>query len=624
MIIGIAWSLWFKKKFSSSLAPAYMTHILFVLLSGLVLKKLSIGIYVGVVFATVFLVVYFFKHKLKPAATFWNIMLNEGGMVFTTFYLFCFILNFKKCFISWDEFSHWGMFLKESLRLDCLYCMSPLSFSHKDYVPAMTLFETIWCKLSFRYAESDVYRAIQAFMFSMLMPLSEYFGVNNLEDLKGIRNTKANKRFIKFTSIVIIFLIPLLFNTSNAFYFYHSIYCDIALGILLYWCVFEVYKNTIHNIYTDIILTIGISVLVLTKQTAMALIPLVIGLILFKFIGLSKWRGKGKPWFIIIPMTIVPSVLWIWFNTFVKNYMDGLDGRQSYGGMKLSSIKEVFTNPQHSTISYLKVLKNAYIDAIIHRDILIHGSYAVVIIFIVISFVIITQFVNDKDKKISIIIAGIWTGACSIYYALLMYFLYATAFSEYEVKKLASYERYMNTFVLAAIFLLLAVYYDSQIWKNHIRGLYFVLLFMVLDLSFLHVSAFDQMLPGNITRDIEKMRPYTNCASEIVNSTASDSGIYIIKRGDNGDFLFRQRYYCSPRRIGGGSIGPMVDEGDIFSKDISVAELVETLSDYDYIYFSDLDEAFQSKYSDAFEDPSKMVSGHLYKITCVDSKVRLE
>ncbi len=625
MIIGTAWSLWFKKKFSSSLAPSYLTHILVVLLSGLIFKRLSIGIYGGFVIAIAMLFFYVLKNKKTHKLTLDEIrkgiskIWNDGGFVFTVFYVFCFLMNSNKRFVSWDEFSHWGMFLKESIRLDSLYCMSPLNFAHKDYVPAVTLFESIWCKLSFRYAEPDVYRGIQIFMFSMLLPMFERFDLYSLK----LCNSRLSKRLFQLGSVIIVLLVPLIFNTSNAFFFYHSIYCDIAVGIVFYWCLYEAYRKYDNALYSFLVLTIGISVLVLSKMTAMALMPLVIALFAIKFVIFPENRGSRKNCVFFIPIIAVPVALWMWFNSFVTKHMGEQQGTQSYGGMKISSVKEVFTNPENSAITYLKQVKDAYTNAIIHRDILIHGSYVVAILFIVIAFFALTAFLTNEAQKKSVALVGIWTLAAGIYYALLMYFLYATAFSEHEATGLASYERYMNSFVIAALLLLIAVYYDSEIWKDHIKGFYLILIFMTMDLAFLHVGAFDQVLPGNITHDDEIVKAYTDSASIIMNTTADDDSIYIVKRGDNGDFIWHQRYYCSPRTIGGGSIGPMMYEGDIWSSDIEVDALVETLKDYEYIYFLELDEAFLTKYADAFDDPTQLIYGQIYRITDVDSKVKL-
>ena len=106
-------------------------------------------------------------------------------MVLCYFLCFFFLIKFSKRFWAWDEFSHWGVFLKETLRLDSLYCTSPLTIAHKDYVPAITLFETIWCKLSFRYNKADAYRAIQIFMFSLMMPMFD-----KLNELSHNKNCK--------------------------------------------------------------------------------------------------------------------------------------------------------------------------------------------------------------------------------------------------------------------------------------------------------------------------------------------------------------------------------------------------------------------------------------------------
>lgn len=308
----------------------------------------------------------------------------------------------------------------------------------------------------------------------------------------------------------------------------------------------------------------------------------------------------------------------------MDRYVENTGSGQSYDGMKISSLKEVFATAQDSTISYLDEVKNIYVDAIIHRDILIHGSYVVAILFIVIAFFVLACFTNNSLKKRKIIFSGIWTLGAGIFYGMLMYFLYCTAFSEYEAVRLASYERYMNSFVITILFFLLATYYDSDIWKKHIKGYYVLLTFLITDLAFLHINAFDQVLPGNIMRDKEKVSVYTNNADVIIENTNDDSSIYIVKRGDNGDFLWHQRYYCNPRTIGGGSIGPMVDEGDIWSSDLTIEEFVSIVENYDYIYFCGLDEVFISKYSEAFKDPSKIVDGKIYKVVDADSKIKLE
>ena len=630
MLLGIVWSACTKKKFYNSLAPAYMLHILLVLISGLVFKRLSVGLYGGIILTAIAGIIIIAKNRnnitLNSIYSFGRKLWDGGVFIFLAFYIFCFLTNYNKTFKYWDEFSHWGMFLKECLRLDSLYCMSPLTFAHKDYVPAITLFETIWCKLSGRYVEADVYRAIQIFMFSLLMPAFERISEYIAPKIKNRNNKIAifRSRLFELGAVLMVLLIPLLFNTSNAFYFYHSIYCDVAVGILFFWCVFEAYREQDDFKYHLLSITIGMSILVLSKMTSMALLPLVIIMLFMKIIFFSKEKIKTKHCVLMIATMVVPVAIWLWFNKFVDRYVENTGGSQSYDGMKLSSLLEVFADPQNSAISYLSDVKNAYVDAIIHRDILIHGSYVTAILFIVIAFWILAIFTNGSINRKKLIFTGFWTLGAGLFYAMLMYFLYCTAFGEYEAVRLASYERYMNSFVISVLFLLLATYYDSNVWKSHRKSYYIILTLLIMDLAFLHVNAFKQVLPGSITLDKETVSIYTQNADVIVENTSDDSRIYIIRRGDNGDYLWHQRYYCNPRTIGGGSIGPRVNEGDIWSSDLTVEQFVSAVSNYDYIFFCGLDEVFIRKYSEAFEDPAQIIDGKIYMLVNDGSKIVLK
>jgi len=98
--------MWSKKNFSSSLAPAFMSHILFVFFSGLIFNRLSLGIYGGIIIAITLGAIYALKNKAFDFKVFINDEWNNGLMIFTFLYIFCFITNQDKKYVSWDEFSH--------------------------------------------------------------------------------------------------------------------------------------------------------------------------------------------------------------------------------------------------------------------------------------------------------------------------------------------------------------------------------------------------------------------------------------------------------------------------------------------------------------------------------------
>ncbi len=616
VMLGSVWSMWSGKKFSSSLAPAFMTHILLIFFSGLIFNRLSIGIYAGIIITFIMFTIYIVKNLISGKNNSVNILnyskdlWNNGLMIFTFLYIFCFITNQDKKFISWDEFSHWGMFLKESLRLDSFYCNSPLYFAHKDYVPSITLFETLWCRLSLRFSESDAYRAIQIFMYAMLLPMFEHF-------------SECKDKLIRFCAVAFVSLVQLIFSTATAFFFYHSIYPDVAVGILFYWCVYEAYRKNNDDGYQLAILTIGLSVLVLSKMTAMALLPLVVVMIIAKHFFISQKRPTAKYCLLMIPAFSIPIALWMAFNKYVENHLGKSGKIQSYGGMSLTSVKDVFFSFGNSPISYLDEVKHAYIDALFHRDVLIHGTYIAIFSTIIILFFFMANYEKNDSNKKKIKFAGIWSLGTGIFHTLLMYFLYATQFDEYEAVHVCSYERYMGALIISLLLFLIAIYYESEIWKTHTKVYYMVVLFLAADLAFLHPEAFDQALPGSITQDDEENAPFTSESSTIINSTTENDKIFIIRRDGSMEHVWKDKYYCSPRVLEGGSIGPDVKEnGDSF--DMSVSEFIETLKKYDYIFFIELDDVFKHKYSEAFYDPSLLESRTIHKIKEIDSKIRLE
>ena len=691
MILGSAWSIMFKKPFFRSLAPAFFSHILLVMISGMLCKRLSVGIFGGIVIAVAVLGFCIVRESkgvwTDTIRAYGKEILNSGGIVFIVFYVLCFILNTNKIFLHWDEFSHWGPFLKESLRLDQLYCMSPVNFAHKDYVPAVTIFETIWCRLGFRYTEPDAYRAIQVFMFSLFMPLfekfymyaSEQFGgdpegsnnspgraasgqtgnsslrksgssqTGNSSSFRAFSNRTAvnaghtgktgreggmketiKHRFLQVGPILLVLMIPLIFHTGKGFCFYHSICCDVVFGVLFYWCLYEAYRDCEDYSYQAIVMGIGLSVFVLCKMTAMALFPVVVVLLIGNALFFSGKRPKAKEWVCLLAAIALPLVLWSWYNHFVDNYVANNGGVQSYDGMKLSSLADVFTDPAKSPIPYLSQVKAAYVDALIHRGILIRNSYLTAMLLITVLFVIIA-FLSESSKRVKIIAAAVLTSGTGVGYALLMYFLYATAFSESEAVNLASYERYMNSFVLAAVIFLVAVYFDSEIWKRFTEGFGWIVVLLAMDLLILHRENLRQIPPGNIAHDEGMVEGYSasysdmqEAASVIMEKTEENESIYIIKRGDMGDYIWRERYYCSPRTIEGGNIGPAVDAGNMWSTDLSPEEFAAALKNFHYIYFAGVDDAFIEKYSSVFDDPSKIKDGAIYRIHDAGAKVGLE
>lgn len=622
VLIGCVWSRAFHKKFRDSLAPAILFQIIIILIFGLTVQRLSLGLYSDILICIILAIIFFHKDAIneKPGTVLANGLKdvwNNGGLIFTIFYVFCIITDYGKMFYSWDEFSHWGMFLKECLRTNRLYCTSPLPFGHKDYVPAVTLFEFAWIKLCRRYHESDVYRSIQVMMFSLILPIFGNFENYALEycknKAKNIQNSMIAHLPEFFGWVLSIILFPLIFNTSNAFFFYHSIYCDFAVGVLTFYALYETYREYNRFSYQVITVTLALTGLVLAKMTSMALFPMIFVLFAVKQIWFSENPVRGKQLLFNLAPLSIPTGLWYIFNRFVHKYIIDTSGIQSYGNMKLSSVKDVFGNATNSSIPYLEDVRRLFINALFSRDILIHGSYAVVLACVVVIILVMGHLSHGLEKR-KIVLMAFWTLAAGVAYAFLMYYLYETQFVEREARVLASYERYMNSFIAAIILMAIAIYFISDIWKRYMKDYCIILAILAFDLTFLHIDTFSQIVPGNLMHDEEQVKLPSEGAERIAAHTSNDSSVFVLKRGDNGDFLVKVRYYCDPRLITGYSVGPAAYDGDVFSWDTTVEQFVTDVSKCDYFYIESLDSAFFEKYAEGIADPSILTNKMLYHV----------
>ena len=625
-LMGFTWSAAFKKKFADSLAPAFMVHILVILLSGLIFNRLSPGMFGWILIVFILLLGIILKEKMSPERI-KNALIQcwkEGLCFFTLFYFFCFISNIGKWFTEWDEFSHWGIFLKETLRLDALYCTSSLPFAHKDYVPAITLFETLWCRLSGRFREADAYRAIQIFMFSMLLPVLERFS-EHCEKKSDGNSLKKRSQFLPCSAFLLVMLVPLLFHTYG-FRFYHSVYCDVVIGLEFFYCVYETFRDDNVLLYQILVLTIAGTVFVLTKMIALALLTMVFALYISKAVLYNSLNYKQKKnCMLFVLIILVPLGFWLWFNRYVDGYVPNTGNIQSFDGIDIANSLNVFFSPAKSSIPYLIALRDKYVQAIWLNMVLIvkYSSYGLTLLILVFLGFVLSFLQVDPQKKMKTRLVSIWLFMAGAVYALLMYYLYATAFSESEAMDLASFVRYMSSFLIMAIYILLAIYFESGIWKKHQRG-YNILLLSVLAALLVFQTDYEQLLPGMFSHDEEMTSDGITNAAQITDYTPEGSRIFFIRRGDDGLFASMQRYYCNPRIVTGSSVGPPTDETDHWSVDLSLEEFVCTLSEYDYLYFDILDEAFLQKYSAVFEDPEQLNNNSIYKITGLNPLITLE
>lgn len=470
--------------------------------------------------------------------------------------------------------------------------------SHKDYVPAVTLFEYLWCKLLLAYSEANAYRGIQMLLVAVVLSVAE--------EIRTCGKTIACTLQYAF-SVFVLMGIPLLFS---AFRFYHTIYEDAIFGILIFYALWMALQDHESVKCRSVSLCIALSVLIMSKMTEDAFVLLIWLFYVWNEQKLGRrfrnhWTWQSLP-------LLGSVVIWLGYNWFVKRYVD-MSGTQSYGGFTPELLAGVILH--NGYIPWQKDVEYSYWKAIVSQGLVGGASFA----FVAGVVMVVLALVRNSDMKKEHTCCRsqetyrqmlVWMVFATASYVLMMCILYDTSFSEYEARKLASFERYMSSWLIMLLYLLATVLLTERI--EHRTN--FALTLITL-LSFVVVADnWWQLLSGveHTELEIDRYEGENNLINFMVDKQES---VLIIERGSNGTMTTELGYYCLPRKIDFSSPGPAVYDRDVWSSDMSPEELQTMIRTYDYVYFIHVDQAFVQKYHGILPKIGQDTEGVLYRVS---------
>lgn len=629
IIMATAYALVFKKKFSESLAPAFFIHILLILFVAMMFHHVSWGIYSGVLLASAVILIkslQLIKKRIPHSSddvknTLNNIYNDTGFIIFLIFYIFIIaISNIGKTLRS-DEIFFWGRFVKETLRIDDLYCCSAYSVAHKDYLPAITLFEVLWCKLSWRVSESDMFRAIQMIQFSMFLPA---VCKNKDSEIHSLQNKKMlGLDFLKTLFVLICFFY------FHDFSFYHSIYKDMVLGITAFYCVYTVYTDYDDEKYRTFILTLSLSVLLLIKMTAIIFLPMVVLYYAVSSVKYNRAKENWRTYALLILLTVaVPLCLWFLVNKYIAHYVS-VSGSQSYKSHSLAELAAAITR---TGLPLWKMqIKDIYLKGLLHETLFMHFSYVFIVTIVAVTLGIIAFLEKNSVRRSKILLADLWVVLAGISYAFFYYYLYSTAFDQEEVSHLAGYSRYMNSYTIVMLLLGFAIFSSKPDKFKSIMILAVDAAFVIL-IPLVHIERIKELSPAFITHEEMRHKNAQEIADKINAKTPEslDTSVFVIAKNMKERPTDQEYNFC------GGEYLNVLDEVIAFYTiprtivcpvpfaDCDIASFINTVSRYEYIYLADPDEDFISRYGEVFADKTAIKAGNLLKVNVKDGKIYSE
>ncbi len=499
--------------------------------------------------------------------------------------------NFK--FSVWDEFSFWGTSIKYIYEAGALPVENS-AMLFKRYPVGQQMFQFFFLK-GFGWSERNVISAQLLLIGSCVLFVAAQF---------------SNKFAGQFCAALTVVFVALFVGFT-----FDNIYADLLLGIL-FAAALAMVLNLESNM-VELVLLSAISV-VLTQIKEMGtlfafiIIVLTAQQIVAKNIFISKcglstfFKKLYFPLFLAI-FAFLGHYAW-------KNHVAGI-------GEAVPPLKHSITQ----LLSGAGLIRlGATLTTFTQKINAVSGAVSLYIVITTISLLL--RF----EIKRALFFAGLILSY--IIYILVLLYLYLFIFSEYEGVRLASFERYDSTFLIAifSIALLDLILEISNKLKDKysITPILFVLFMVVLGSPSLGNGRI-KLSALNIETKLDRAGVYQRCLhlSEILKKHAdSNDKFFYVSQRSNGYDVHVCNYHTVPYQMplyGPWSFGkpdPSIPDDQLYTFDKDLAEILKS---YEWLVIFRSDQEFWSKYGHLFQDDGKELLFGVYRIDKSNDDIKL-
>ncbi len=621
-----------RRRFEQLLPVVLMASALMLYLSGLTGSLLP-GLWAVIGWACllpVCLLVYFLKRRalFNDALT---RLLTPGLGIFLLLYVAVFLLDYRRGLTWWDEYSHWAPMAKETFRLNAFYCSTGSALTmHADYPPVVTLFEYLWCKLSGGYDVTFLYRGLHLLSFSLFCP-----ALSGLEWLAGKERMPRVRTAVQIVlaAVAIVVgcgLVPMECN------FYTSIFNDPILGLLLAFCLGTILFGKTGSAYQLVSLCVGLVFITLTKQIAVFFVALSVAF--FLLIALMEHRRKdtlpriARPelWrslFSTLLLVVVPALFFLSWRVVLR--ANGITAGLEASAIDWRQLPGILTDQSGELFQRLAAInfKAAFFTRALGTQPINLSAFQLLFLFLAV-FLLFGLYARRKEtgiapQRFSCLAAVAVLGGFA--YAGLLLLTYLYHFGAYEGPRLASYERYIGTYILALAGLtVMLILRQFTHWQKTLGGKASV--WMLIAVCGLIVcmppSQCDGLSPSLQAYSLS--RDYTEDYSTLRSSTGEDASILIVAQGDKGLAGYILRYETLPRTVDFISLGQPKYDGDVWTENLRLDAFAARLKGYDYLYLYRTDSEFSTLYGALFPSQTTVMDKQLYAVVQTSQGIVLQ
>ena len=639
-------TLFFKRRFEEVIAPVIFSVIITVYVFGLLFDNLSIGVLLIQAIAAMSIIpLFYWFHKARRNSEAKDkilqhvrqYMLTPGFLCWTIMFVIVFVVYFNKILAGWDEFSHWGLVVKNMFVFDKFGNYSESTTSFRDYPPGTALWQYFTAKVfSRQLGENHIYHAMGWLIISLQASFLKVFSADAVNSSLSVCSPLQNgiikrwgNRLIHcvsdkkvreaFFAMLIIMFVPLLF-TQYIFIYFNSIYVDIILGILFAYILASGFTEKKFDAFFYINLFLSVSVICLTKAIGVFLAAAAL-LIILGF-QLTEWKKEKSPRskLQVILLTLSGILGLIVGKASWSIYLTHTDTPKAWNTKPLT-IASILSLAKGKGQPYQYVTIKNFFKAVFEFPIGIFGTVVGWLTVLIISLIYLRRKLKDRQaaKKITFYVSGCFV--FTLIYVIGLLALYLFTFTEYDAINTAAYNRYLSTALVGTfVFLtvcILAHFFNTVLQLKKPIAL-LCLIFFVFGLS----RQYMRYKKEEVVR-IGFSNTWTSTAESLDFDYQKDK-IYFICQNSNGQEYWFFRYAITPVNTNSGSagsaspwsIGTPYNSEDVWTKNITCEEWQSILvqEKYNYVYLYNVDEQFKSEFGNAFENPEEISSKHIYRV----------
>ena len=452
----LAIALFFVKRFklAAALAPfASIASITLLLIFMGMFNLLVPAVVIVLAFALFSLWYCLIKHRAELRETLGEFFTPGMAFFLAASLLFVIVLSSKHpYFMIWDEFSFWGIAVKNMWLNSKLYTMFTSSMIGVSYPPALPVFSWFMQCVSTVFTEWKVYFAYDILMMSVFTMLFARLKWKNYIAIP----------VLSFTSVAALYI---FWESFEGLKLYSTSYSDVPLGVLFGAALAAWFSSDERKLPRWGVTMLALALLPMAKDTGFAFALVAAAVIAFDMIisrnfpSESLLKRKGKLAKYAYAALLFAAVL-ISYEAWTLHLASAADITRNsvpyeYGLVDMLLGRDPFFNE----------IWRRMVNALTESKLVTFGNVKTMLIVFTLVPIILAPLCREKRNSVRMVVTSLLMLVGFFLYYLMMAYLYTAVFHSSEYS-LTSYQRYISSYAIGWLIAILALSFgEISAWR---------------------------------------------------------------------------------------------------------------------------------------------------------------